>query len=423
MNEQQETRIRPADILKSPRALILLIAGIASAALVLLVAGSPAHYIYDEPYYIQGAWLLRKGASFREMLLAPLHTPAGPLYPAMHWLLAPLTGLHAPAFRWPNLALLAAGSAALVYTMRCRRLADPWARTAMLLAVPIFWPSTGIALTEMPAFAFVCFAVAATAWAMTAAPESSARSWGGFTLAGLCFGIAILGRQPYLPAAGGFVLIALFEPRFRWPAALAAILACAVPLPVFLLWHGLVAPQVANVGGISLQHGALAFAYISVIVMILAPRYFVTRWQWSLGIGLLVGLAGLLFGGMPATVAPGVAGHLPAVLARLFQAGVSVILVGGGAAFIISSAINMLDRREDRFFVLMVVLTLGMTCTAASIVHIFSSRYVMAAFPFALLAVQPYFIPSRCAALRFAFGAAAGYLSLAHYFSYAVPTG
>ena len=43
-------------------------------------------------------------------------------------------------------------------------------------------------------------------------------------------------------------------------ALLAAALSCAVPLPVFLLWGGLVAPQVAWVGGIDLSHGALAFA-------------------------------------------------------------------------------------------------------------------------------------------------------------------
>ena len=64
---------------------------------------------------------------------------------------------------------------------------------------------------------------------MTGPTEARLRLWGGFTLAGLCLGVAILGRQPYLPAAGGFLLIALFEPRFRWPAALAAVLASASP--------------------------------------------------------------------------------------------------------------------------------------------------------------------------------------------------
>ena len=71
----------------------------------------------------------------------------------------------------------------------------------------------------------------------------------------------------------------------------------------------------------------------------------------------------------------------------------------------------------------MVLLTLGMTSTAAAVAHLFSSRYLMAAFPFALFALQPYFTPSRWAAARLAAGALCGYRSLAHYFNGVVPTG
>lgn len=404
--------------------LILVIATLAFVALLALVAGSPTQPIYDEPYYLEGARVLAKGASFREFLLAPLNTPAGPLYATMHWILSPITGLQAPAIRVPNLVLLAMASAAIAYALSRWRLSDPWARAAMLLALPTFWVSAGMALTEMPALAFVSFAIAAVARAMTGpAEKSQARVWSGFIVAGLCLGVAVLGRQLYLPAVGGFALIALFEPRFRWPSTLAAVLACAVPLPVFLLWGGLVAPQVARVGGIDLGHGALAFAYMSALILILAPAYFATRWRWMLAAGLAVGLVGLAFGGMPATVAPGVAAHLPALLAPLFQLAVSVVLIGGGASLIMASGVNVWYRRDDRIFVLMVVLMLGLTSTAAAVIHIFSSRYLMTAFPFALFAAQPYFTPSRWAAARLAAGALCGYLSLAHYLQWVPPAG
>lgn len=402
---------------------ILVIAALAAVAMIALVAVSPARYLYDERYYIQGAWLLARGASYRDFLLAPLNTPAGPLYPTIQWLLSPFTGLQPRAVRIPNLVLLAASTGAIAYTMARWRLTDPWARAAMILALPIIWVSAGMAFTEMPALAFASFSLAASAWAMSGPAEARLRLWLGFAVAGICFGAAILGRQPYLPAAGGFVLIAIFEPRFRWPALLATVLACAVPLPVFLLWGGLVAPQVAWVGGVDLSHGALAFAYLSVLVLILAPAYFMTRWKWSLIAGLVIGLAILPFGGLPATIAEGVAVHLPRLLAHLFQLGISVVLVGGGASVIVASAVNIWTRRDDRIFVLMVLLTLGMASTAASITHQFSSRYLMAAFPFALFAVQPYFTPSRCAAARLAAGALCGYLSLAHYFNWVAPTG
>ncbi|GAA0313930.1 hypothetical protein GCM10009087_25380 [Sphingomonas oligophenolica] len=421
MSEGARARSRGlSGFLRTP---ILPVAALALVVLIALVSGSTRQYIYDEPFYLEGARVLVRGASFRDFLLAPLNTPAGPLYAVMHWLLAPLTGLRPPAIRVPNLILFVAACVAIAYAMGRWRLSNPWARTAMLLGLPIMWVSAGMALTEMPALAFASFSLAAAAWAMTGAPEARLRPWVGFILAGLCLGVAVLGRQPYLPAAGGFLLIALFEPRFRWPAALAAILACAVPLPVFLVWGGLVTPHEARVGGIDLGHGALAFAYMSALILILAPAYFMTKWKWSLAAGLVVGLAILPFGGMPNPVAPGIVAHLPPALAALFQLGISVVLVGGGASLIVASCINILDRRDDRIFVLMVVLTLGLTSTAAAVVHLFSSRYLMTAFPFALLAVQPYFTPSRWAAVRLAGGALVGFLSFVHYLQVAPLSG
>ena len=139
--------------------------------------------------------------------------------------------------------------------------------------------------------------------------------------------------------------------------------------------------------------------------------------------GLVVGLAILPVGGFPATVAEWVAVHLPALLAHVFQLAMSCTLVGGGAAVIVASVVNIQERRDDRVFVLMVLLTLGLTSTAASITHQFSSRYLMTAFPFALFAVQPYFTPSRYGAARLAAGALCGYLSLAHYFNWMAVTG
>jgi len=147
---------------------ILVIAALACIAMIALVAGSPPRYLYDERYYIQGAWLLAKGTSFRDFLLAPLNTPAGPLYPTLQWLFSPLTGLQPRAARIPNLVLLATTIGASAYAMARWRLTAPWARAAMILALPIIWVSAGMAFTEMPALAFASFSLAASAWAMSA---------------------------------------------------------------------------------------------------------------------------------------------------------------------------------------------------------------------------------------------------------------
>lgn len=417
MNDKIQSR-GPLAISNAVQAsLIPALAGIAFIALILLVLGSPNRYIYDEPYYLEGAFLLAKGMRFTDFLLAPLNTPAGPLFPTVQWCLSPLTHFQAQLIRLPNIVFLGMAITANAYSLSCWGYKDAWSRATMLLALSIMWVSAGMALTEMPAFAFASFAVAAAAWGMSDPQALRRRIWAGFAISGLCFGIAILGRQPYLPAAGGLVMVAVFEPRFRWPAAFGAALAILVPLPVFLVWGGLVAPHVARVGGLSLTHGALAYAYLSALMVILAPTFFLTRWRWTLGIGLVVGLAAMPLGGMGATVAPGVAGHLPPALQPLFQLGISVAMIGGGAAVIVASGINIWSRRDDRIFVLMVLLMLGMTFTAAGIIHLFSSRYLMAAFPFALFAAQPFFTPSRWAIARFAAGAVFGYLTLAHYFA------
>ncbi|MEP7007737.1 MAG: hypothetical protein ABI810_17285, partial [Sphingomonas bacterium] len=126
---------------------ILVIAALAFLALIALVARSPSRYLYDERYYIEGAWLLARGASYRDFLLAPLNTPAGPLYPTLQWLLSPFTGLQPRAVRIPNLILLAAASGAIAYAMARWRLTDPLARAAMVLALPIIWVSAGMAFT------------------------------------------------------------------------------------------------------------------------------------------------------------------------------------------------------------------------------------------------------------------------------------
>ena len=59
---------------------------------------------------------------------------------------------------------------------------------------------------------------------------------------------------------------------------------------------------------------------------------------------------------------------------------------------------------------------------AARIGHQFSSRYVLIAFPFALMMLQPWVRPGIWAAARLALGALLGFASLAAYYWNAPPT-
>ena len=76
---------------------------------------------------------------------------------------------------------------------------------------------------------------------------------------------------------------------------------------------------------------------------------------------------------------------------------------------------NVWTRCNDRLFVGATVLTIVSTSTAFAISQ-FSSRYVMAAFPFALIMVQPFFRASKWAALRLIAGSVVGVFCLANYY-------
>ena len=86
-----------------------------------------------------------------------------------------------------------------------------------------------------------------------------------------------MGRQTYLPIILAFAAIAIVEPRWRWQSILAFAIACAVPAPVFITWHGLTPPSLKQTGGsIVFEHGLMAFAYLAIVVAILAPEYYAT---------------------------------------------------------------------------------------------------------------------------------------------------
>ncbi|MBL8552414.1 MAG: hypothetical protein JNJ73_20675 [Hyphomonadaceae bacterium] len=406
---------RLRDQLASPYALTAIAALV---VFVILITGSPTFLIYDEGYYMAGATMLAGGASFRELLLAPLNVPAGPLYSVTHWLASPFTGLEAPGVRWVSFVLLVATWGATGYVLAAQKLDAPWRRAAMLLAVPMLWVTSGMALTEGPAMAFVCFAVAAAAWAMTG--QKKARVWAGFLIAGLCFGLAVLGRQPYLPAAIGFLCIALFRARLRWPALAAFLIVLGATAPVFAIWGGILPPRMAGEvsgGRLAPFNGFLAFCYLGVMLAILAPDFFLKQWRVALPAGIIGAVIGLIVGGVGFEVAAGLVARLPEDYAPLFQRVAAGALMGGALAVIAASGAHLWARRDDHAFVLCMLLMLGLTATAAGIVHQFSSRYVLATLPFSLIVIQPFFRVSHWAALRLAIGALLGMAFLSNYFA------
>jgi len=396
---------------------ISVVATLAGFAMIAAIAQSPEIYVYDERYHMVGTRLLVDGMSLLVFLRTPLESAAGPLYPVLHSWLADLTSLTAPAIRWVNVFCLALSIWALGYIFRAWRLDRSGLRAAMIFAVPTVWVTTGMALTEIPAMTMITLGVASAAWAMTADSTAKGQIWLGFSLAGLCFGFGVLGRQPYLPALIGFIMIAAFAPRLRWPALTATGVAVAVVLPVFIAWGGLLPPGQPTVGThIVFEYGLFGFAYSAVFVLLLAPRFFLIRWTWIVPVALVAAIVTLSFGGLTFQVAGGIARHFPPQMGHFFQMAASTVMMASGVAFILASAINMWEQREDKLFILALMLGVGLAATPAFVSHQFSSRYLMTTFPFLMIAVQRYFQPSYAAAARLILGASLGFLSLRAYF-------
>lgn len=406
--------------------LVLLAAGAVLAVLAFMIAASPPILIYDERYYMASSYYLVAYPDLLGPLRTPLNLAAGPLYPWLHALVAPLTHLQLPAVRYVNWIALVVILGCSWRTLALVGYRDGAARASMLLSVPMIGPTAGMALTEIPALAMASLAVFAAVEAVGS--KSPLRGWSWWALAGVAAGFAILGRQTYLPALIGFALVAWKLPAQRGGAMLATVLGVALVLPMIVIWEGLSPPaQVPAMRSIVPEHGVLAFIYLACATLLIAPGFFAaalaTRRRALMG-GFLALLAGL--GALAGAIRFEAASRVIAAVPPAFQVPADLALragmTGAAALFLIAATVNVWERREDSRFVLFAFLTVLANGTAAGIGHQFSSRYVLIAFPFALIMLQPWVRPGAWAAARLGLGAALGFASLSAYYWNAPPT-
>ena len=425
-NPSPSVRPFPAPVRLANAHPVLLVAAVVLMALAIVIALSPPILIYDERYYMASSYVLAARFDLLGPLRNPLDLAAGPLYPYLHVLVEPLTRLQVPAVRYVNMATLMVVLACSWRTLALFGYRDPMARAAMLLAVPMVWPTSGMALTELPAMAMAAVAMLAVAEAV--AEPGPRWPWLWWALAGAAAGLAILGRQTYLPALVGFALVGWKRPDQRGGALLAVVLAVALFLPMIVIWGGLSPPtQVSSMRLIAPEHGVLAFIYLACATLLIAPRFFAaalaTPRHALIGAGpaALAGIAALL-GAIRFDAASRVVAAVPAALQLPADLALRAGMTGVAALFLIAAAINVWERRDDARFVLFTLLTVLANGTAAGIGHQFSSRYVLIAFPFALVMLQPWVRPGAWAAVRLVLGAALGFASLAAYYWNAPPT-
>jgi hypothetical protein len=266
--------------LKKQESLVLLF-GLIGLVVLILVLGTPP--LYDEDDYLMNVTLLKK-YGFTDLYLLNHIGSAGPLYPTLHYILEPLTNLKTPHIRLVNVVLLIGSIWFIGRTLKVLHLPQSYA--LLVLAVPMTYVISGLALTEMPAIFFLSAAFYLIIKACYT-PLSFLKASLQLSVAGLFLSFAILGRQPFLLVLGALPILFFKNGNYLKNSVLLLItIICALALPVYIfsVWGGLVAPTDASLynsiarEGVSLQpvFFFICMGYYGVVFLIVTPRFYIS---------------------------------------------------------------------------------------------------------------------------------------------------
>jgi hypothetical protein len=253
-----------------------LITGVAALSLLALMIGtSSTKLVYDEPYHLELAKnVLATG--WHAALTSPDNmSAAGPLYAAIQIAASPLTGFRAPEIRWVNFVCLVFVIFTLAKTSQMEFGHPNWIPAITMLSVPFLWPTSGMALTELPALAAFTFFICSLLKVLcTPDDKISVRSFAWAAVAGLSLGFSILGRQTYLVIMPAVFALFFVAPK-KWALWLTCVaLAISSSAWLFVLWHGLEPPSLQNQdSGFRLDFGVLSLSYVATATLFINPSW------------------------------------------------------------------------------------------------------------------------------------------------------
>ncbi len=399
-----------------------LLAGIlALISLALMIAISPQKRCYDEFYHLN----LVQDAHERGWNAASTspknESAAGPLYAAIHLLARPVTRLEAPAVRWVNYCCLL-----LVMVTVAASASGGFSHPDLLagfslMSVPFIWPTSGMALTELPALAaFSLFILTMKQVIQNQEGILSFRSFSWAIASGVFLGLSVLGRQTYLVAVPVVGFMCFMIPR-KWPSILLCLSVTAISCVwLFMLWRGLVPPALSSVnGGLRLEYGILSLSYVAAATLFLQPNWITLP---SKGI-----LFGVLASGVALTMVCTDYASPPAksLLLGAFgqKAGLALgfilnsLFTTAGILWAWTAAQRAWQSRRDpwRSFLFLTLFTL--VVTPAKVSHMFSTRYLVGLLGVLILIVErPPSSPPRWYTIRILIGSMLGAASLWTYY-------
>lgn len=248
-------------------------------AICIFVNQNPA---YDEPLFQANCFLFSEKGLTKDFLLTMSKQAPGPLYQFVHYIFKPLTGYHIVGMRLVNIFLLLCVIyfTFLIGKKYFKKENDIWQTAILFFIFPTTWICGGMAISQIPA---LFFAMAGLYFTLSVNLQelSFAKRLFFATLAGLFFGLSILGRIPYLIMLGGPILALLFNYK-KFRIILPNLIIVAIPLlmaiPIFQIWNGLVPPGQQSIymqdkTFYDLQTLLIAFVYLFILVLIINPDF------------------------------------------------------------------------------------------------------------------------------------------------------
>jgi hypothetical protein len=385
-------------------------------ALVILVASSPHHFLYDEPYFANYIPLLHK-YGLTTKFMSSLTGTVGPLYAFVHVVFEPLTQLQPVRMRLVNVLLLVMVAGMLAAWLKRQKWSDYGVAGCSVLVVPMTWVLAGMALSEMPAMVFVTLSLYLQLRGLESL-EQGRPVLGWFVASAIFLGIAVWGRQPYLLLSGVPVLVAFLERRLRMPALIFVGVVMALAIPLFIIWKGLVPPSHNAVQqGVSVTHGLISLGYTGICFLLLAPR---SRWlpgKVLLGLVVLTTAANALLGAFVLYPLRSVVDrYLPFSAVSAYGNLCGSLFLSFGVVFLAFLLRIIWEGRKD---LSLVTVNAGLLCVAASpifIAHQYSSRYTAMSLPYLILAAQQWREWRLRTVITAVVGCGVGFLSLFGYF-------
>lgn len=396
---------------------------------ITFLNGNPP--IFDEVLFVRNMTLYKDYGLSVKFLTEMYDQAPGPLYQIVQSIFEPITGLKTPGIRLVNVLLFFLVIANTFFILKVLKTqGDSLLIAFNLVAIPVIWQVAGMALTEMPAMFLVsCSILILVILTRENSQVLSFKTLSLSLISGVCLGLAILGRTPFLmivPASMLLVFNPISHPINRKTVPYTLILvfvvsSLAVCFPVFFIWKGLVPPFQAMIsqGGLKLWHGILAFAYTGIIMLLVAPRWYSFSKRWAI---FLIILTIIFFLGNTFwwhvkyyPLYDFLSRNLPPEIMKIYQNLISPLLMVIASFFVFNLGKYILDNRNNSFqlFIAFSVILVLLTCI--SIKHLFSTRYVAQAMPLLVLLIAEKDTYDKSKIARLLIGIAIGYISLQTY--------